>query len=415
MNSAELAASSHVVVVNRWREHYADYARYIDHRAHRVTYVSTEVGRSSIPEGATEVAVVEATDDLAEVRKAVDALAQRHGAPDRIVALKEDDLLTGAALRAEWGVPGPREEQLLPFRDKFLMATRVAASGVDVPSFAPAPDGRAVLDFAAGSGWPVIVKPLIGSSSAGVVRLDGPDDLAGVSFAGEPRMVQAFNPHPIFHVDGSFDGRELTVVRASRYLNNCLEFRGGGVLGSVEESDPETNAAVAAFAVRVLRALTDRPTVFHLEVFLDPATRTCSFLEVGARVGGAEIPLLWREVHGRDLMATAFRNQLGLPPVPEAQDQSPGSGGETAGWLLVPAPESRPCRITEVTPMVGRQPGPYAEALLTPGEVLPEADSYYEHVGGRFRFRGPSTSAVEEAIRLTAAAFRVSAEPAVSP
>jgi hypothetical protein len=38
--------------------------------------------------------------------------------------------------------------------------------------------------------------------------------------------------------------------------------------------------------------------------------------------------------------------------------------------------------------MVGRHAGPYAEALLKVGKVLPDADSYCEHVGGRFRFRG---------------------------
>jgi hypothetical protein len=61
--------------------------------------------------------------------------------------------------------------------------------------------------------------------------------------------------------------------------------------------------------------------------------------------------------------------------------------------------------------MVGRDPGPYAEVLLRVGEILPDADSYYEHVGGRFRFRGKSCREVEAAIRATAADFRVSGEP----
>jgi hypothetical protein len=43
--------------------------------------------------------------------------------------------------------------------------------------------------------------------------------------------------------------------------------------------------------------------------------------------------------------------------------------------------------------------------------VLPAADAYYEHVGGRFRFRGSSSADVEAAILATAAAFRVSGEP----
>jgi hypothetical protein len=148
----------------------------------------------------------------------------------------------------------------------------------------------------------------------------------------------------------------------------------------------------------------------HLEVFADPATGECAFLEVGARVGGAEIPFLWREVHSYDLMEAAFRLGLGLPPRPW-----PAPGGEVAGWLLVPAPAARPCRITEATPMAGRRPGPYAEALLRPGEILPAADAYYEHVGGRFRFRGGSSAEVTAAIEATARDFRVYAEPLGQP
>lgn len=408
-SGAELPPSAHVIVVNRWRERYAEYADYIDHQRHRVTYVSTEVGLAAVPESATGVAVVKATDDLAEVAAAVGELVRRHGEPERIVALKEDDLLTGAALRERWNVPGSRTDQLLPFRDKLVMLARVARAGLPVPTFAPAPDVESVLAFAETNGWPVIVKPTTGSSSFGVVRLDTPADAAELSLDGGPYLVQAFDPHPIHHVDGSFDGDTVSVVRTSRYLNSCMDFRGGTVLSSVEESDPEVRRVVADFAERVLRALTNRPTVFHLEVFVDRATGTCAFLEVGARVGGAEIPLLWREVHRLDLMEVAFRNQLALPP----PATPPPRTDEVGGWLLVPAPERRPCRITEVTSMVGRSPGPYAEAVLEPGDVLPEADSYYEHVGGRFRFRGASTPAVEEAIQRTAAAFRVRAKPLV--
>lgn len=406
-SSAELPPSSHVIVVNRWRERYAEYADYIDHRHHRVTYVSTEVGLAAVPQSAAGVAVVKATDDLDEVAAAVEDLVRRHGDPVRIVALKEDDLLVGAALRERWNVPGPRTDQLLPFRDKLVMVARVARAGVRVPAFAPVSDAADVLAFAEANGWPVVVKPTIGSSSFGVVRVDTPEELAELPLADGPYLVQAFNPHPIYHVDGSSDGATVSVVRTSRYLNNCMDFRGGAVLGSVEESDPAVQRLVADFAERVLHALTDRPTVFHLEVFVDRTAGVCTFLEIGARVGGAEIPLLWREVHDLDLMEVAFRNQLALPPVVIP----PLRTDEVGGWLLVPAPESRPCRITGVTSMVGRSPGPYAEAVLDPGDVLPEADSYYEHVGGRFRFRGASTLAVEEAIQRTAEAFRVEAEP----
>ena len=61
----------HVVIINRWREHYADYADYLDHSTHRVSYVSTEVGLGAVPPEAADVALVGATDDLAQARGAL--------------------------------------------------------------------------------------------------------------------------------------------------------------------------------------------------------------------------------------------------------------------------------------------------------------------------------------------------------
>ncbi|MGF1428885.1 ATP-grasp domain-containing protein [Kitasatospora sp. LaBMicrA B282] len=399
----------HVIVVNRWQEQYARYAEYLDHATHRVSYLSTEIGLASVPAQAHDVRVVRATDDPAEVRPALQELIARHGRPQAIVALKEDDLLIAAQLREEWEVPGPRVADLTRFRDKYLMASAVAAAGLEIPNFALVTDAASVLEFGQAHGWPVVVKPILGSSSDGVVKVDGPAEVAALDLADRPMMVQRFQPGQIYHVDGVFTGTELLVCRGSRYLNTCLGFRSGDALGSVEEDDPAINAAIAESARAYLGALTDAPLVFHLELFVDTAAGPprCSFLEVGARVGGAEIPFLWREVHGYDLMDAAFQLQLGrpVPTVPER------TGGELAGFLLVPAPAARPCRIVEVTPMTGRPDGPYAEALLPVGGVLPRADAYYEHVGGRFRFRGARSGDVERAVAATAAAFRVAAVP----
>ncbi|GIG64487.1 ATP-grasp domain-containing protein [Phytomonospora endophytica] len=397
----------HVVVIHRWAARYAEYERYLDHRTHAVTYVTTEVGAVAVPPDAAEVVLVAATDDLPGVADRVKQLAEDHGPPAAIVALKEDDLLVAARLRAEWGCPGPSAQALLPFRDKLVMAQAVAAAGIASPAFATVSSPGEVAAFAGRHGRPVVLKPRIGSASEGVSLVDTADALSMLDFEDEPLLAQSFDARQIFHVDGLFDGVALGPWRASRYLNTCLGFRTGDVLGSVEEDDEALLDAIGAFATRVLSALSEGPTPFHLELFVDEDSGDCAFLEVGARVGGAEIPFLWREVHGYDLMEAAFRLSMGLDPLPWRDFRA----GETAGWLLVPAPAARPCRITEATPMTGRVPGPYAEALLRPGEILPAADAYYEHVGGRFRFRGRGSGEVTAAIEATARDFRVSAEP----
>jgi hypothetical protein len=404
-----MSGCEHVVVLHRWRDHYARYGDYVDHAATAVTYVTTPVGRAGVPASAAEVAIVEATDDLAAVRVVVRQLAGRHGPPSAIVALKEDDLLVAAQIADEHGCATRPLEEVLAFRDKLLMADRVAASGVAVPAVAPVDDAPAVAELIGAHGWPMVVKPRRGSSSAGVTVVHDAGSLgAAIEAVGPDGMVQAHVDWPVYHVDGIFLGDHLGPWRISTYIGDCLAFRTGTPLGSVEVDDPEIVEAADDTATRVLRALTAQPTVFHLELFVDAGQETVrtQFLEVGGRVGGAEIPFVWREVHGYDLVGDAFRIALGQPPRPPAENPL----SEIAGWLLLPAPARRPCVVTSATSMVGRRPGPYAEWLLRPGEVIPDADAYYEHVGARFRFRGSSTAEVRAAVASTAVA-QVTGEP----
>lgn len=406
----------HIVVLHRWRDQYARYDHYLDHDRYAVSYVTTQTGVDGVPEGAAEVVVAAAIDDESEVAEHLDRLARRFGVPSAVVALKEDDLLTAAVLGRRWDCPGRTPAQLLPFRDKLTMARTVATAGVPVPATAPAEHPAAVRAHGGTHGWPVVVKPRTGSSSEGVRVVAGPDEAGELTFGPQvPMLVQAHDSGVIHHVDGVFDGRRLGPWQVSRYVDTCLAFRDGRPLGSVEQDDPELRAIVGAFAATVLRALTDLPTVFHLELFVghdDAGRPRCTFLEIGARVGGAEIPFVWRDVHGYDLMRAAF--DVGLGRFPQLPATSAPAGGEVAGWLLVPAPAQRPCRITDATSLVRVADGPYAESVPSPGDVLPAGDAYYEHVGARYRFRGPHSGVVEAAVRAAAGKARVVEAPHVA-
>ncbi|GAA2742182.1 ATP-grasp domain-containing protein [Kitasatospora cinereorecta] len=395
---------AHVIVLHRWTDSYADYASYLDHTALRVSYVTTARARAALPDAAAAVAIVPSTEDRTAVRAAVDALAAELGPPERIVALHEVDLDVAAELREDLKVPGDTPAELDPFRDKLAMARRLAGQGVAVPAAAEAPDRAAVAAFAAQHGWPVILKPVRGTASAHVTRLDGPADLARHTFpAGLPLMVQAYLPHAVLHVDGLADGGELRVWRASRYVNTCLDFTRGEALGSVELDDPVLLKAVGEFTHAAVAAMSTGPWVFHLELFAsdDSTDPVLHVLEVGARPGGAEVPFVWREVHGVDLMAATVDVQLGRPlpaaPLPVDPAEAPGGYG---GWLLVPTPAARPCRVLAATPQTGHIDGPYAERLPEPGRHLADLPGY-EHSGARFRFRGRSSAEVRQAIART--------------
>ncbi|MER5768955.1 ATP-grasp domain-containing protein [Streptomyces sp. NPDC001985] len=404
--------SRHVLVIHRWRDRHAHYEEYLDHRAHRVTYVTTELGLASVPPGAAAARVVPATDDLGAVWSAVSALCADFGAPRRVLALNEGDLDTAATVRERLGCPGQTPGELARFRDKLTMNLTVAGAGVPVPRFADAPDESAVREFAGRHGWPVVVKPRRGTASRGVVRLDSPAGLTALrGLPPEPRLVQRFSPDEIFHVDGLWTGDRLGPWRASRYVNTCVDFTRGEALGSVEVDDPEVLGPLTGFLTRVAGALSTEPWVFHLEAFVrtprEGGAPEFRFLEAGYRVGGAEIPFVWREVHGIDLMRAAADVQLGRRP-----DLPVPARWRTGGWLLVPSPVPAPCRVTawDLPEPPGPEDGPYASVIPAVGQVVPRVGGY-EHVGARFRFRGASSGDVEKAVVRTAARFRLECAP----
>jgi len=411
------APRAHVVVLHRWRDSYALYDGYIDHDRNSVTYVVTARSRSSVPTGAAVVVAVDDITDLGAVRTSLAEPVRRLGRPAAVIALQEGDLPVASRLREEYGCPGRRWADLHRFLDKQAMLDAAAATGVAVPTYCRVDSVTEIEDFARVFGWPLVVKPLQGRASAGVRRLEGPPDLpdSEATFAA-PILVQRHVPFPVYHADGYFDGRALGPWRLARYVNvpasvthGPLAFNDGEPVGEVEVDDARLRAAVKKFLGILVPGMSPEPWVFHCELFIDENAETpeCVFLEVGCRPGGGEIPFVWRDVYGIDLMELEFALQCGLVPEPPRESAITPVGGS----LLVPLVGPRPARITEVTSMLGRPDGPYAECVPALGSVVAAVTGTYEYVGGRFRFSGPSTADVTRKITATARDYVVRSLP----
>ncbi|MFT4395310.1 ATP-grasp domain-containing protein [Gordonia lacunae] len=408
--------SRHIVVLHRWAAPYALYEDYVDHTVDRVSYITTPTGVDGVPAGAAAMRIVAATDDPDEAEAALRSLEVAHGDADAIIALKEDDLLVAAGLRARRGLPGWSAEDLRVFRDKLAMAKAAAGTGERLPAFTAVETGQDIAAFGHAQGWPVVLKPRFGSSSAGVTVLRKDDladfDLDGRSASWGPHLAQTLATGTLVHVDGVHVDGTLPVWRAHRYLNTPLGFRSGDWVGSVEIDDPAMLRSLYDHTLTIVSRLArGRSTVFHLETFVSSGASgpTCTFLEVGARVGGAEIPLLWRDIHGHDLMGTAFRLALG-ESVGLAMPGHDSVPRELGGLLLIAAPARRPCTITSADSALDSSWAPtelYGEDVVGVGQVISDADAYYEHVGGRYRFRGHDAAAIEKAILTVAKRVRI--------
>ncbi|MFH7597086.1 biotin carboxylase [Streptomyces racemochromogenes] len=396
-----------VLIINRWSDDFADYGSYVDHTAHQVAYVTVAGHRPLLPGGTAHAEVVADPSDADAVTAAALRCHLALGGTDVVLALSEFDLLTAARVREELGVPGPGTDTALRFRDKTVMKAAIAEAGLRIPRFRTVTTPAEAAAFAAAHPGPVMLKPRTGAASAGCVLLEeGLGEravlarLEGLDLSGYE--AEEFVQGPIWHVDGLLREGEPLFALASRYLNTCFEFGNGSPLGSAVQQGPLADR-ISDFALDSLRALGLRTGAFHLEVIEHRDGPV--FLEVGARVGGGEIPFVCRDVYGVDLVGDWIRLELGEAPL-----TVPAAGSECGGFLMVPEPVGM--RLLARPELRGTVAGLYAEILPEPGRVF-TGDGGYDEILGRFRFRAASPQAVEAAIRSAIDQYRCELEPAV--
>ncbi|MFJ5220508.1 hypothetical protein ACIP98_38235 [Streptomyces sp. NPDC088354] len=304
-----------ILIINRWDDELSDFGRVIDHDLHQVTYVTVPSHLPMIPATAAGTVVLDSLSDTAGVIAAAESLYRLMGGVDRILAMSEYDLLTGATLRERWDVPGATVAELTPFRDKAAAKTVLAAAGTGLltPRFEPVGSIAEVTAFARRCNAGVIVKPRDGAGSLGCYRIrpgrSAAAVLQGVDLSGYE--VEEWIEAPVWHIDGLLHDGDPVAVYPSRYLGTCLDFTQlNAPVGSVVQHGPLAHC-MAAFVVQCVTWLGLREGVFHLEAF--EAQDGPVFLEAAARVSGGPIPFSIRDIYGVDLVADWIRLHLGEP------------------------------------------------------------------------------------------------------
>ncbi|MFE2940796.1 acetyl-CoA carboxylase biotin carboxylase subunit family protein [Streptomyces sp. NPDC059255] len=375
----------------------------------RVTYVCDEGGRSGVPATAERVHFVTDFGDVDGVLELVDTIVRDEGPFDHVIGFSELLLDLAATLRERYGIPGTSPEEISRFCDKTVMKERVSRAGLRVPRWASCRTEDHMLAVAEEFGYPVIVKPVRGASSQGVRQIASAEELRAL--CAERSLhdleIEEFVRGEILHVDGVLDaaGKPLFLC-TSRYVSTCLDFEVLGTpLGSVLQTDPVVRGRCEDFAVRCLTALGLRSSAFHLELF-DTGDELV-FLEVGARVPGADVSYVINDVHGVNLFRLWVDVLLGRPVDPPAPDPE-----QSGGWLIVKGPGPLPQQVTSATSLLGRIPYLYRELVPRPGEVLVSQPGAYATLqGGRFLFRGGAQEQIEDAVRQAREQYRLTTEP----
>jgi hypothetical protein len=403
-----------ILVINRFENENGHYHKHIDHRENTVVYITTKAGSDVLDhDAAAEMVIVEDLTDRKVVRAHARTLSERHGPFTHLLALSEFDLDFGADLREELAIPGPTRADVRRVRDKIVMKERVTSHGLQAPRYILATTADEVRAFAAEVSYPVVLKPRDGWDSQGIYVVASPSALADVLASQDLAGYECeeFIQGTMYHVDGIARRGNIEVLRASRLSVPCLDFALGKPFASVANDDAALEARIRSFTLQVVRALDMGTSAFHLELFKTDARGTGDlddliFLEIGGRVGGSQIPNIWREVYGVDLVGTWVRMLLGespeMPPV--------GMNSPIAGYLMMPQPPVRPCRVDSARSQIDHIPEMYAEVLPAPGAVLNGTGGAKE-TAGHYRYRADDMQRLEAAIQATLDGYRLDVSP----
>jgi biotin carboxylase len=314
-----------------------------------------------------------------------------------VVSLVEQGLEPAGQISDVLGLGGTSYEVAHRFRDKLGMRWWLREMGFETVAAEQVGSAEELRRFGARHGYPFVLKPVDGTASRGVTRIDDPaeieeiwrravdlrgrDDLAMAQFYPVDRfMAEEFIDGREYSVESfSFDGRHVVVSVTDKFTDGTVEVGHAepAVLTVAEE------AALVDHVVRFLEVMGLRDGVGHTEVKL--SSRGPRIIEGHDRVSGDRVMDLVEAVYGLDLEQYAvgwpFRRVARLPdrPVPRG---AAATRFLTAAAGVVTAIEGtndvRACPgllDLDLAVKVGDAVVEVADSFDRPGQVLVAADS----------------------------------------
>lgn len=409
----------HIVIVNRWPRFDDDpkrwdneltrYEEFIDHQTNQVSYIVDANGKRGIQADAAliqQVVEVEDVNVYEQLLAACQAVTDTVGKIDSLIVLSEFTLEVAAKVRETLNIDGPKTDEVKAYRDKVCMKEIVQQSGLAVPKFTELNEDSQAEDF---SHWdlPLILKPRGGAASIGVHKVETRDQLAQLfsTIALSDYELEEFIEGDVYHIDGYVNAKgDVAFQCVSRYVNDCLAFSNEGApLGSYIVKNDPVGTAIEAFSLKVCRALSLSKTPFHLEVFWSQGQPV--FLEIGARVGGAEVPHLINRVFGVNLYHV-WLTELSGQPMPSIKPKETGAGG----WLIFPKPEDVAKKVVNIAPLKTEIQGIWRELIPDQGDVLAPGGSYDALHCGRYIVECDTSAEVRETIEEIVKRFKCELE-----
>ncbi|MDX1613892.1 MAG: ATP-grasp domain-containing protein [Candidatus Promineifilaceae bacterium] len=229
---------------------------------------------------------------------------------DAIIPLDDFDVETTAALREHLRLPGMGDTLARFFRDKLAMRMQASRAGIRVPAFVPVINYDDLQQFMNQVEPPWVLKPRSQAGAMGIRKVHAPAELWPIlDELGDRQsffLLEEFVTGDIFHVDSIVSEKKIVFAEVHKYKQPPLtvSHEGGVFMTRTLPRDEDEVRLLNGLNAEILDALGMARGVSHAEFIKGSGDEEFYFLEVAARVGGANIAEmiefatgvnLWRE------------------------------------------------------------------------------------------------------------------------
>ena len=238
-----------------------------------------------------------------------------------ITSSSEYFIVTAAVLASKLGLPGAPPEVIRTCRDKQAQRVRLQEAGVGIPGFRSVRSVGQALQTAESLGFPVVVKPVSESGSAGVKLCSDRNEVAQhtESLLNQKRNERGIAIPNRILVEEFANGPEYSVETFGPHVIGITQKHIGQRPHFVEVGHDYPASISSATEEIIIREITRAAKAVgltwgpaHYELRLTPAGP--KIIEVNPRLAGGYIPELVRLATGIDLVTETIRIALGQEP-----------------------------------------------------------------------------------------------------
>ncbi|UTR15947.1 ATP-grasp domain-containing protein [Salipaludibacillus sp. LMS25] len=258
--------------------------------------------------------IVDTFENLLTVREVVVTI-QREKKIDYIITPTEKGVLAGGFIRSFFGIDGVKFETALSTTNKLAMKAKVNNAGIPTANFRRLDNLNQVLSIADELGWPLIIKPAIGSGTRNTFKINSKEEFINkrdntqlfneLHTIGVPMIVESFIEMDEYHCDGIIYENELVFLSISKYMEPPLVSMKGFLGSYILPKDLPIYNRLKKAVEDVVKSLHIPRGPVHIELYRTNSEQII-FGEIALRPGGAGVFQTIKKQYGISIWEKAY-------------------------------------------------------------------------------------------------------------